>query len=568
MEPIKSSDYQQIQISPEQSENADILALANEALSSDPTGWNKGLAAYTAACTAFSAVGVSLSGTIGAVSSSVWGFFSSPPPASEQLSESAHFFHFQEGGKGFKTLDAFASNKPLALPDQDVRELPDEIVESSIIEARDALVNALIAFDRLCFDRDIELTDENKKEVAEDLKETFEKIVNNPSFANDGIMEIRTKLMNKLKDWGATVSKKEFKKELDLTRGRTAPEILMKKNTINETEVTEKAVMLPTSIGADYLDAVGMHENADLIRDIPGIRVSEAKPYPEVAGKSINLWKQSVATNDGEAASVLRSGAFSVHGEKSHSIKRLATVLAMEEGPEKEAAIKNLEKIKEGMTVQQTYDKLMSFGIAQALPKLLASLQDSAEDPIAFQNALLSGSFLHAEFSYLSFFLKERHMIHDMEEVVGYLNDHLKVTFVEPDLLSDKPYSLNTNGDNILIKLPRPKHLEDDLDFKGIEFNVKTLMFNQGVNFGSALNTYVEATNFGQYKKRDLGVYEQTELNNRSLEELKKHALAVYEKPDTDKDSLKSPSSCFLETLQSKTVGTWRSSRSGRPERR
>jgi len=453
-----------------------------------------------------------------------------PPPLSDEAQE----YHDSRMKEGFQIINMFVTNESLIPDDLKCREVTDEDLETNIADINIYLRNVLLAANKIASDRELGLSEDARETLADKLKGVYGKIAMDPKVADDGIKEIKQVVVNFLNDQGLEVDGKEVKKETDLIRGDQIPKILVKEYEFGDHKVKEEARVLDTGIGSEYLAQVDLKDDAEHVALRTGIRVSESKGYPEVAGKTVNLWRQTAEIDGNEVASVLRSGVFSVHSFKSSSIKKMDEILTqiadMEEGPERDAALEQL-KLPEGLTAEQALERRLHLGVSQALPKILASIQESVKDEQALSNALATGSFLHAEMSYLSDFDDERRMLHDMETVIAHLNDHLKIQFTDDETLDYGEHRLNVNEDkDITITLRLPTDA-----FEGQKFGVKTLMFSQGVNFKQALSAFVN-------------VDEQSILNTKAIKELKEYAMAVYNSPlsSEEKEALKGPLKKFL----------------------
>lgn len=158
--------------------------------------------------------------------------------------------------------------------------------------------------------------------------------------------------------------------------------------------------------------------------------------------------------------------------------------------------------------------------IAQALPKIQASVEQMASDPVALANAMRTGSFLHVEDSFLSHLDgSEKCMIEDMRAAMDYLRENMTVEVRS----GENPATVTRSVSDIFDLNPKIKltvHTPTMEEGKPKVFKMKTLFFTQGVN---------EAQAFGRvFKGRDAL---QDETNLVALNELLTYADAVLSKP-------------------------------------
>jgi len=568
--------------------DTEIQELAQKSLASNRP--RKRTAAYAGAWTALSSIG-GVGSTIGKTVSdtALWSLGYETEPTLESLSEEARSYHANQYEQGLAMIQAMAEGRsPDSISERVVTNLD---LETNIADLNIYLQTALMAFKRIAEAREIPMTPESRRHLAQKLTTICEQFEKSPQASDENFKQIkdavieslnellisnldiislldskeegieemvrviednatddniadlddknREAIINAVKEYVPIVSSEEVKRQTDIARGEITPRTLVKSYTFGDFEAEERLETLDpdTAVASDYLYQVGLDEDAKNIELRQGIRVSESKNYPEIAGKSVNLWRQSMQVGDKEEAVLFRSGVFSVHSFKSSSIRKLDDVLTkiaeMETDEEKSAAIKSLrwpKRMKPTLTdVESALSRRRHLGIAQALPKIVASLEESFKNREALENAIKTGKFLHAETSYLSDFDDERRMLHDMVYVMEMLSKHVKVYFADdPELL----IYVNSDTDDISLNFPIPKDAPEGLTDQN--FGLLSLMFSQGVNFKQAVSAFVN-------------VSEQTLINQKALNELKEYAIQVYEGADeSQKAPLREPLVRFL----------------------
>lgn len=298
---------------------------------------------------------------------------------------------------------------------------------------------------------------------------------------------------------------KEFRTAVHIARGKIIPKSLEATHTITlESGQTvgfkEKTTQLDSSYSLQYLKSCKDLVKEDKINEKAehpyrnnttidqtighindgGQRLSPLKKEMQCQGSIINGHEHSVEV-DGKTTTILRSGAFAVHGLKPHKagISVLKKVSEMNEGPEKTSRMKEL-----GFdTVEDLLGHLelrTQLAVAQAMPKIVRSLELMSSNETSLATAIATGSFLHVEESLLSDLdPHERVMIEDMKGAIDYIRQFATIQFGE------KPETNISVTDNhgipsITFTLPTPEMLKGQKPKDGLRLTA--LFFNTGIN--------------------------------------------------------------------------------------
>lgn len=342
------------------------------------------------------------------------------------------------------------------------------------------------------------------------------------------------------------VSQKDFEDAYDATR----PDIIAEKvnNSITlqktdkeqttEVKLTERTSQLSTYYGGDYLRQRTEDRPPDENYKAPiehlqnhSYRVS-TQGGPQFQGTILNGQIHGVCNEEGKCIGVvLRSGAFTVHDRKSKTMGLSALELKLEQLKQLQIEIdysdrSEVENIKKKeQTLQQELDKLgfdtieefeeeLTFRrdmcIAQALPKLVQSIGEMAQNEQSLRAALQTGSFLHVEEGLLSHLdSSERVMIEDMKGTLDYLRQNCKIVLDNEVIGPVLEITESNSKPFITIRCPFNAEVEPAYD----SLMLTSLYFNTGIN---------EWQTFGHLFKG----YDplQAQINTESLNELHRYA--------------------------------------------
>lgn len=139
----------------------------------------------------------------------------------------------------------------------------------------------------------------------------------------------------------------------------------------------------------------------------------------------------------------------------------------------KELGFNSIKELREEISMRR------DFCISQALPELIASITQSANNKQSLEAAIAAGSFLHVVEGLLSHLDgKEKAMIEDMKDVLDYLSKNLSITFTEPgEETSIKVDEGDQGKPKITLKLAAPN---DSL--VGHTLRLTAIYFNTAVN--------------------------------------------------------------------------------------
>jgi hypothetical protein len=256
-------------------------------------------------------------------------------------------------------------------------------------------------------------------------------------------------------------------------RVNASPRKLTRSFTAADQRFTEKAKVIDCSIAGKYLTLNGKTYEAEIIKtNKGGIRPSSSRTVRSAQGMMTNGWVHTLYDKNGKVIDFeFRSGAFAVHNRNIGDPKDLLTL-----------------------------------SIAQALPKVVASVKKIACDPAAKNAAARTGRFLHAETSLLSDeFEEDRPLIKSMEKALKHLSHNLVIRFQQ-----DAEETISIGPDTqITVTLPSPKELN------GAEFRTEILFFTQGVNARQS-----KAHAFSLSKRKSL----QDKINKKNLKRLISYA--------------------------------------------
>ncbi|NGX57431.1 MAG: hypothetical protein K940chlam3_00322 [Chlamydiae bacterium] len=400
----------------------------------------------------------------------------------------------------FKENIKSAEFRELLTPE--IKDIPQSEFETTIADVNDYVMNTTEAFIDLRKEQLDPLDETEIEEIQNFLIKRYNDLKASPQTADKQFLVIKDEYKKLLLKKLGKNYKKKFKKQVHLVRGKNTPRVLKTRFNIAGQQVEEEAELINTKHGGEYLELVGLEEDARNVFENSRNRTSESKSYSKVAGKTVNGWAQSLDVDGENLATVFRSGVFSVHSLKTNSIEKLHRLKQMKD----QKAAQKLLELPKGMTIDEAIERRTHIGIAQALPKILASIEKSSQDPKALKNALTTGSFLHVEMSLLTEIGKEKRMIKDMVDVMSFINEHLKVRFSK----EPQPMEVHENGD-IIVTLPITDSMTEE--HLGETFKTSAIFFNQGVNG--------QQSKVNMYKDSDV----QYSLNDQSLNQILEYAI-------------------------------------------
>lgn len=397
----------------------------------------------------------------------------------------------------------------------------------------------------------IKLNEEQKKIINDALVKIQERMAEGKDVKN----EVK-KIQKAIKQSIPAAARDRFKTELSIARGKNAPEVLIKAFQLEGNQIlrgagretfVEQTKKYSLTIGKDYLDKRKTGAQGDLraqafatLNGDPGLRVSALKKQTEYQGVTVNGHEHSLKDDKGKEAVVQRSGVWAVHsmGDKPNTsilglqkkIRKLDEKIAkLQSQLDPDIAIEHMktERIRKEIAGYKAERKMLhdllverrDLTVAQALPKVVASVQRMTKDPAALKIAIATKKFVHIEEGLLSGNEgAEEHMMEDMKGTVDYLQNNCNIVFddqmpagAEPKVeVAEDP---NTKDPIITIRMPKPVGNQDV--GKGV-YSLVPIYFNTGVN--SRAHT-------GQNPLQD-------EINAESLTKLHAHAAGVVKHLD------------------------------------
>lgn len=359
------------------------------------------------------------------------------------------------------------------------------------------------------------------------------------------------------------ISGKDFDKQYKLAGVNNSPQSMVNSITIHGQELQEQTSLIDMDCASQYLRQRRKGDEAAVIESGGRFRPSILKKEGEFQCMITNGHKHVIKENGVVVASVLRSGAFAVHGRKEERIKQLqgekerilnlfpAHALEINEqiklvSSSKEMGLYQLEKHLKAYDDELKKNELMDskklarldnqfkecgclnleefrmelsarrdLALAQALPKIVKSVEDMAKNPEALAMAVATGSFLHVEECFLSHAdSDEKHMIEDMKGAMDYLREHAKIKFSNVKTPTIQIDESDPNHEKIMILLPQTdaENISEEH-----EFGLEALHFTTGVNEWQSINS--------SFKYDPL----QAEINTEGLNRLSDHAKKAYE---------------------------------------
>lgn len=139
----------------------------------------------------------------------------------------------------------------------------------------------------------------------------------------------------------------------------------------------------------------------------------------------------------------------------------------------KELGFNSIDELREEISMRR------DFCISQALPELIASITQSANNKQSLEAAIAAGSFLHVVEGLLSHLDgKEKAMIEDMKDVLDYLSENLSITFADPGTKTSIEVDEGNQGKpKITLTLAAP-----DPSLVGHTLGLTAIYFNTAVN--------------------------------------------------------------------------------------
>lgn len=136
--------------------------------------------------------------------------------------------------------------------------------------------------------------------------------------------------------------------------------------------------------------------------------------------------------------------------------------------------------------MEQEIETRQTLVVAQALPKLVRSVQRMTQDKEALKMAEATGNFLHVEESYLSHLNEaEKAMIEDMKGAMDHLRDNC-VIILDPQMKTDDEPKIESDAkdpNKIIIRMYQPEAArEAEGADKEKTFGLSALFFTSGVN--------------------------------------------------------------------------------------
>ncbi len=259
----------------------------------------------------------------------------------------------------------------------------------------------------------------------------------------------------------------EFLTCVEVERAKTIPSTL----THACREAVETSACLSNSLSKAYLemrDKDLYKPQIEFLESTQGsFRLGLLKKQPEVQGMLLNGHLHTVKdSQEKELAQVVRSGAFSVHGQEGPGLDRL---------------------IKEGRGVLLSNGQSrIDLCVAQALPKVTQGLELILNNDKAFRTACRAGELLYVEQSFLSTGqTKERTMCEDMKGALDFMKEHFTVV-----VSGDK------KSEGISEEIKSPGHfvltLYKEEMVKPITFSLRPVLFVQGVNERQTLGRIID----------------------------------------------------------------------------
>lgn len=323
-----------------------------------------------------------------------------------------------------------------------------------------------------------------------------------------------------------------FAEDIKKARGVNLPNVISTQLEIEGVtgKINEEAKNIDVAIGAQFLRAIDAKHYAAQIEYIErhtkdgGVRISGVRQDPVAQGMLINGREHTISMDGNDVDTVFRSGAFAVHDENKIGIAKLREQIDVLQNLREihlkrgeDAAVKRIDlKIKE---TEEKIQRRTHLAVAQALPKICASIKKMAADETTLENAKKAG-FLHVEQSLLSDQQsKELVMIQDMKGAMDYIRDNVVISFT-----GDK------KQEGVIIKEDGKIHiiLSKEGEVPEETFDIKTAFFTQGVN---------EYQSLGHAKRKTQLAYQDI-INLEGLNALFRYAEDLQQQDHKDMKNL------------------------------
>ena len=270
--------------------------------------------------------------------------------------------------------------------------------------------------------------------------------------------------------------KSHFKSTFFESAGELLPKTSKREFHVNGEEFHEQLEIISCDSGSSYLRQVQGDKKEyqtqinfiDRSKDpsTTASRPSGMKKETRAQGMAINANKHTVKDSDGTSRTIIRAGAPAVHGQGKLVLapfkEKYSEITKMESKEQEKELLKLKDKLKsdQPLTLEKLQDVIQErthLVTAQALPTILASLENLAQDPKALQMAQATGSFLHIERSNVSDLDSgEAAMMEDMKGAMDELSANVKIVFSNE--VPDNQPQVN----NELEKLSLPLNLQKD----------------------------------------------------------------------------------------------------------
>jgi hypothetical protein len=454
------------------------------------------------------------------------------------------------------------------------RIFEENISSSELIDVIDTAKAASLTSSKMCKDKP--LSKEAKQYLNDEVQSILTKAGEGKISPEKAISKLKeaysvtafTHLENSGEVKPKSIEKKfeEFKKDFESkffeSAGEFFPKTSIRNFSVNGQKFTEQLEIINCDTGAEYLSQVQgddqeHQEQIDFInrsadKSTNASRPSGMKKEIRAQGMAINANKHTVTNQSGKSRTIIRAGAPAIHGQGKIGLtnlkKKLADIKNMPPSLQKEelGKIKGKLKIesKEDLTLnnlESIVKKRTQLITAQALPTLLASLEDIAQDPKALQMAQATGSFLHIERSNVSDLdPSEAVMMEDMKGAMDELSKNVRIVF--SDDAPEKQLQVDKETGQITITLKSPEGQSSPKEGYGLT----AVMVNMGINEkqSTGMVRYGEATR-------------QNEINAEAFSTIKEYADTVQNSDNTSVSSEVKESagkvSSSLEAVKNKT---------------
>lgn len=328
--------------------------------------------------------------------------------------------------------------------------------------------------------------------------------------------------------------KEQFSSECHFARGNLFPKTLENNFELETADGQKKKFketvkQLNNDCSRSYLeqrDAKLFKSQIDYMKSNKGIRLSPLKGETQVQGTLLNGLEDRLAIEgagkegaDKPIDTILR-GSYAVHGMKdvfkakegtlqkrSVGIYELDRHLQVLESLDRDSSeyknelkrfgFKNIEDLRSELHHRR------DLSIAQALPKIVRSVEIISKDPEALRMAVATGKFLYVEEGLLTHSGikddKEKSMIEDMKGTMDYLRNNTEIRFDDSMKIGDSPKitvgypqsasksdELDLSNPKVTIVIPNPsKVIHEDRPFE-----LESLYFNTGMNEQAAIAPY------------------------------------------------------------------------------